>query len=391
MDAGVLRRLHDIASRHRRVKERDVFRHRAGDQENVLIYRRHGIQDHGAGQLFPRYAVKGHRAAPFLVKPGDDFRERRFAASGSAHHGHPAAGTHVHIEIREQRFFQWTITEGNVCKGQLPGQPFPWECPRCVVRRKIQLVHLIAPYVVQSLHLHFRRLQRSAQPQQSVYRRLETAHQILERQEHARRHRPVHDGEAAESHDQRAVDAAEERRQERHRHLPHGRFLRGGKHLCLIARPFREEIRLVAVRFDGLDHAKPVHRDAVSFARILLYPHVEIGQMTAHGKEQDDAHRAERHADQCQRHVVLQEQKEIEHRHDQIQYRRRRRTGEHARDGLVEPHAARHLRRIPLVEELHRQPQEVPKIAGRIGQRQLPLPRGQHHGPKPGDRARDEE
>ena len=222
MDAGIFSRLHDITPADGTIKERNVFRHRTADEENILIHRRQRTGDYLAGQIPAGHAVQKHLAAPFLIEPCDNLGQRTLAAARCAHHRNPAAGTGVQIEMLQKRPFQRTVAKAHILQPQVPRQTVKgYLFLSFLLRgRKIQTVHLISAHVIQTLHLHFRGLQGGTQAHQRIDRRLKAAHQMLECHEHTRCHRTFHNGKTAHGHNERTIDSCQQGRQELYRHRP---------------------------------------------------------------------------------------------------------------------------------------------------------------------------
>ena len=162
MDAGVLRRLYDVGFRHGPVEQRDIFPHRAGKLEHVLIHRGDGIHPHGAGNLPALHAVEQHVARPFLVKPRCQLCQRRFSAARRAHDGSPASRLQMQLEMLQERRVERAVAEAHVPHLNPAGQSFSREDILLRLVGIVQVVDRIAAHVVEALHLHFRRADRIA-------------------------------------------------------------------------------------------------------------------------------------------------------------------------------------------------------------------------------------
>ena len=216
----------------------------------------------------------------------------------------------MQIEVLDQRRSNRTVAEAHVLELQFARQSIALKAPRGFVRRIILLVDMILHHIVEPLHLHLRRLQRRAQGHQLRHRLLELSHQRLKCHEHAR--------EAAHRHDQRRVHARRHHRTNRQRQRFDLNLLLGRQHLRTIARPHRKQLAFTAVGFDRFDHSQAVRRNAVLFALILLHLHVQVDQISTQDEKYQRIERAHRHADQRQRHAVLEQQQQEEQRNDHV-------------------------------------------------------------------------
>ena len=273
MDAGVLRRLDYIVLGNGFIEKGDILPYRPRDLKYILIHGGKGIDDDGAGDFPPLHPVKEHFSRPFLIQSRDDFRQGGFAAAGGTHHGYPAPRLQVHIKMLQKGRLQRAVTEAHILHHQIPRQAGALEAHFALVGRVVQAVYLVAAHIVQPLHLHFRGLQRRAQSQELPEGSLKAAHKILEGHEDTGGHHPLHDGEAADGHDEGAIDPRQKPRQELHLPGPVCHFLGGHNDLGTVTRPLGEEIPFAARGLDALDHHQAVHGGAEFLAPVVLRPH----------------------------------------------------------------------------------------------------------------------
>ena len=376
MYAGILGSLHNIRRRNGFVKHSDIIPDRSRDLEHVLVHCGQGIHNDRARDLPALYAVEQHVARPLFVKPRHDFSQRAFAAAGSAHHGGPASRLQMHVEMFQQGRVQRTVAEAHILHGNLARQAVPRKGNRLVRSRIIQTVDFIPFHIVQPLHLHLNVPQGVAQHQQLLHRFLEPGDQVVEGHVHTGGHHAFHNGKTAYGHDQRAVKTAQQKRQQLDLHRPHFHFLGGHGSLGRITGPLGKELSLTAGGFDVLDHHDPAHQHAVGLGLILLDPHGQIGLTAPHIKEHRNIHHADGNTDQGQGNAVLEQQRQVEQRDQQVQYRSSCLIGQHLRIHFVKLDTGGDVRRVTLLEKRNRQAQHMPEEAGGIRKGQLLLPVG---------------
>ncbi len=116
VDRGVLGGAGHARHRDGRVPHRDVVADGAAEEEDVLIDRRHRVDDQALRKLGPRHVVEQHLAVPRLVEAGHQLRDRALAAAAGAHQRDPLPGLDGQVEALDQRRFDRVVAEGDVAQ-----------------------------------------------------------------------------------------------------------------------------------------------------------------------------------------------------------------------------------------------------------------------------------
>ena len=124
MNASILCGLYNFAFWNRAVKQGNIFLHGSCQQKNILVDGRQRIYDDMAREVATLYFVKDNFAGPFLIKPRNDFGERRFAATRRPDYCRPMSRLNMQIKIFQKRWLKRTVAKRNIFQFQFARKSF---------------------------------------------------------------------------------------------------------------------------------------------------------------------------------------------------------------------------------------------------------------------------
>ena len=361
IDFRIPRRQRHLEVLDARVPHLDVVADGILEQRDLLVDDAHAPGEYVPVDLPHRHPAEGDLPAPRLVKPGDQLRQRALSAPGPPDEGDLLPGLHVHVEVDDLGFPEPAVPEGHVLHLDFPAQllVFLFLLPRVEAR-----VLLVAHHVVDPLHLRDHLLHALPGADQARCRAHEAAQEALEGHHAAGCEFPAdHESDADPEHRQVRHAADHRRDAPHHRIQPHVADVLAVD-ARLVSGPPPEETVLRAAALDGLDHADAAQRGAAHLGGVpLLHPR-DVDPLGRNDLAHADVDQDGSDADQAQHPAVPDHDHEIEDHHPCLQRQRREGLHQRQRDAGVGRLPVGDVGAQPLREELHRQPQHLPQVAG---------------------------
>ena len=337
------------------------------------------------GDVLDVHVGDPHRSGPRGRQAAGQLADGRLAAAGAAHQRHPAPGEHLQAEVLDHGRRHGAVAEGHVLQAQAPPD-LRHRGHRCALADlEGMLVLLVVQNVVEAADVTHDRLEAGAELRELLDRIREAARQRLEGHQPTDGQHPLQHPIPPEAQDGDGGQRREQRRHHVQQAGAHTERLLGLNRIRVLAGPPREERVLRAVRLQGFDHVQTVDRRGGHLGLLLEQAAAVVlarprGRPQRHHVERDHPEHRKR-----QGRIVGEHDPAVGDHGEQVDRADRQLARDHLRHLVVRPHPGGDVPGVALVEEGHRQGEEVQEESRGGDDGELGLHARQAHVLEPGE------